>query len=444
MSYRKILEQYVKNELDEAMKNQVEEDIEKQSAISEYLFDQEEMADYPVKMDLTGIEPDEVHGGNGFNAGAKDGGDDRCDNEAEEFIKRIHCAIRKAFIKAGVVVVAITIAIVLFLLFGLPNLVSEFYYNPGQIIESTEELNSGNAMNQTNQMSLDMMIYTDLFMPYNPRQSVKVVDNGYGSYDVSIGSFYYFSNSYEELVGKVEQEVLTLYNPSAFKQAPGNVFGWFQQTPTMDTSLREIIKEDIYDESTDSYKSTYMAASGTREQATETLESLQENKNYVAYVTLDELMKYEDFMALEDKYQCLHTDWVSVVYEDIDGQTMLHGGYGFDPMANSSSVIYWDEEKYPELWTWTSKYEEESSEAYRERRTSEDYMKVHFTSMLSYMQDQKAFCEMMDVNYNELQQVKTYVQEHGIIVQGFAVRGTKEELLRINDMDEVYAMYVAR
>ncbi len=427
MSYRKILEQYVRNELDEVTKRQVTEDIEKQEAISEYLFEQEETMGKQIEMDLAGMEPEEA-------------GD-----EAEEFMKRIHYAIRKAFIKAGIVVGAITVAIVLFLLFVLPNLVSKFYYNPGAVVEATEELNEWSSMNETNQMSLDMMIYTDVFMPYNPRQSVNIVENGYGSYDVSIGSFYYFEESYEELVGRIDQNTLTLYNPSAFSKVPGNVFGWFQQMPTMETSLKEMVKEDVYDESTDSYICTYMAASGPREQATETLESLQENKSYIAYVTLDQLMKYEDFMALSKKYENFSVDWFSIVYSAVDGTEMIYSGeYGFDPTENASSVIYWDEEIYPELWTWTSQYYEESSEEYKERMGSEDYMKVHFTSMLSYLQDQEAFCEMMDVKYDELQQVKDYVEENGIIVQGFAVRGTKDELLEINDMEEVYAMYVER
>lgn len=106
---------------------------------------------------------------------------------------------------------------------------------------------------------------------------------------------------------------------SAFTQAPSNVFGWFQQTPTMETSLSEIVKDDVYDESTGSYINTYMAASGTREQATETLESLQDNKKYVAYVTLDQLMKYEDFLAFADKYEDFNPGWVSVVYTELNG-----------------------------------------------------------------------------------------------------------------------------
>ena len=42
MKYRKLLEQYQKNLLDEGKKKQIEEDIEKHEAISEYLYTKEE------------------------------------------------------------------------------------------------------------------------------------------------------------------------------------------------------------------------------------------------------------------------------------------------------------------------------------------------------------------------------------------------------------------
>lgn len=251
------------------------------------------------------------------------------------------------------------------------------------------------------------------------------------------------SESYEEVVGRVDKNQLTVYNPSAFEQAPGNVFGWFQQTPTIETSLRETVIEGVYDESVDAYTSTYMGASGSREQATETLESLQEKRNYVAYVTLDKLMKYEDFMKLTEKYEGFYPGWVSVVYTELTGSDMIrYGEYGFNITANASTGIYWNEEKYPELWTWTSNQEEMGSEI--ELLKDEAYMTTHFTSMLNYLQDQDEFCEMMGIEYEGLQQVKDYVQNNGIIVQGFAIMGSKEELLRINDMEEVYAMYVVR
>ena len=422
MSYRNILEQYMKNELSEEKMKQVKADIEQQEAISEFLLEQEEVGQVGV-----------------FEHISEDG-----DAEAKVFAKNVQQAIHQAFVKVGILVGGITIVVVLFILFGLPRIVSSFYYNPGAKVSVQEEVNSS-SQDTWEQMSLDMMIYTDVFMPYNPRQSVEVLENGYGSYDVNIGSFFYQDDRYEEVVGRINQNELWLYNPSAFKQMPGNAFGWFQQTPTMETSLRDIVKEDVYDAEAGGYVNTYMAASGSREQASETLESLQENKKYVAYVTLDQLMKYEDFMKLTEKYEDFHPGWVSVVYSELNGVDMIQSGeFGFSPSASASSFIYWDEEKYPELWTFTSKYFEENSEEHVSRTHSEEYMATHFTSMLSYLEDQKEFCDMMKVEMEALQTVKEYVQEQGIIVQGFAIMGTKDELLRINDMEEVYAMYVER
>ena len=80
-------------------------------------------------------------------------------NASDDFTKRVNRAIRRAFLKMGAAVCAVTLVVVLLILFVLPNIVSNFYYDPGRIVG---ENSSGGT---TNQMSLDLAVYTELALP---------------------------------------------------------------------------------------------------------------------------------------------------------------------------------------------------------------------------------------------------------------------------------------
>ena len=84
-------------------------------------------------------------------------------------------AIRRAFLRMGAAVCAVTLVIVL-----LPGVVSQFYYDPGKIV------GQDSYGGTTNQMSLDMAVYTELALPGTYRNNVQVEDRGYGNYDISI------------------------------------------------------------------------------------------------------------------------------------------------------------------------------------------------------------------------------------------------------------------
>lgn len=84
MKYRKLLEQYQKNLLDEGKKKQIEEDIEKHEAISEYLYTKEE--EIPELQEL--LEETEVSQEKG----------------SESFAELVNRSIRRAFLKMGTAV----------------------------------------------------------------------------------------------------------------------------------------------------------------------------------------------------------------------------------------------------------------------------------------------------------------------------------------------------
>ena len=170
MKYHELLELYKKKELSEEQREMVEQDIERYEAISEYLFEKEEEnilqdsgeIQYESGMQLTKKEK----------------------NAADDFTKRVNRAIRRAFLKMGAAVCAVTLVVVLLILFVLPNIVSNFYYDPGRIVS---ENNYGGT---TNQMSLDLAVYTELALPGTYRDDVQVEDRGYGNYNITIYLFF--------------------------------------------------------------------------------------------------------------------------------------------------------------------------------------------------------------------------------------------------------------
>ena len=109
MRYNELLELYKKKELGEEQREMVERDLERHEAISEYLFEKEEEnilqdsgeIQYESGMQLTKKEK----------------------NAADDFTKRVNRAIRRAFLKMGAAVCAVTLVVVLLILFVLPNIV---------------------------------------------------------------------------------------------------------------------------------------------------------------------------------------------------------------------------------------------------------------------------------------------------------------------------------
>lgn len=109
MTYRELINLYKSGQLDEASKKALEADIEKQEAISEYLTDSYDFSE--MDSFLTSSETEEAI-------------------ESNSFIQELQKNIRKSFIKMGVCVGTALLVMLLFIIFGLPQVVSLFYYRP--------------------------------------------------------------------------------------------------------------------------------------------------------------------------------------------------------------------------------------------------------------------------------------------------------------------------
>jgi hypothetical protein len=413
MTYRELLEQYKKNELDEVKKNEIEAEIEKQEAISDYLYERAEIPELEEAMVVKDLLFDEAQM-----------------KQELEFTKLVKRSIRKAFLKMGTVVGLVILLILLFSQMVLPKLVSEFYYNPGK--EITQNLN---------QMGFDLMVYTNLTMPGSYRDNVTVEDNGYGSYDICINQVVSYDDRFINLPGKIERGKLTLYDVNILKRPTGNAFAWFQMRGDTSDSLRDLVS---------SGQQTFGAAGTqgrTPENAKAEILKLEDNTKYSAYITLDRMMDYSEFIKFLNRNDYYAPEVWCAVYTNGGMETreerLIIDNLGFTCTLSRIYSIDWNREKYPNLLIAEDAQAKGAGlEELEKNILREDYMQTHFVSMLRYMSDQKEFLTMMKESPELLSNAADYIEKNGLKIYGFAMLADKEELLKTNGQEEVFEIYI--
>lgn len=421
MTYRELLKLYRQGKLEEDKKKEVEAEIEKQDAISEFLYqegeipgleDLKEQEDTEPAKNLIAASDTEKNAGTGQN--------NDFDNR---FVKEIRHSIRKAFIKMGVVTGAIVLAVILCAVFVLPRVVSAIYYDPNEVVGEYEDL-------VTTRMDLDLSVYSELFLPGNYRNQVSAVPRGYGEYDITIPQNMSWTGKFTSVSGRLVRGELTLYDknilsrPSMQFYLPGDETAWEAwevdengKETKMDTEARK--KESI-------------------QYSKEEIEGYNDNDWYTAFVSIEKIMEYKDFIECfqnlsDSKNLEWETLWCAVHTENEDGYC-IEPNIGFCPFAAGMSMS-WDKEKYPYLSLnddWDS--QEDVDE------TDEKIMQSHFISMLSYMREHKEILTMMDQaadDTDRYQEMIDYVKKNGLKIHGFAISAKKDTLLELYKEDVV-------
>lgn len=409
MTYRELLDLYKRNELELDQKNQVEADIEKQEAIGDYLYDKD---DIPA---LTAVFGEK---------GLADEADSVSSGQEREFMRMVRQSIRRAFVKMGIIASAIALAILLLIQFVLPEIVSAFYYDPAKEV-------AGN----TNQMSLDMAVYTELQVPQYIRYNVNVQDLGYGNYDFCINQNDSYNGVFTDVSGRIERGRMIMYDVNALSRPAANAFAHSIAYENPSRSMSEL----------EAANQVSMGAAGFPSDNVSQLSALSDNNKYVAYVTLQKLMEYSPFIrfiqdnSIINAWCAVSTNWNSTTSNMLNPENL-----GFQ-YGQGSYNINWDREHYPGLILYDYDLMSADPNHYykemNENLSSEDFMLKHFTSMLRYMSDQKKFLKMMDLDSNMFTKAADYVEENGLLIYGFAVVADKEQLLKLAEQDEVYLIY---
>ena len=434
MTYRELLQLYKQGKLDMEKKKQVEAEIEKQDAISEFLYEEGDIPDFS---DLENGEDcfnnlDDKNQKAEWQDSKIDGNIEkrqgnlqskREDDFNEQFMKEIQRSIRKAFIKMGTVVGAVVLLFVLCAVFILPKAVSKLYYDPNEAAGAYEGMT-------TTRMSLDLSVYSELYLPGNYRDQVNAVSRGYGEYDIVIPQTYTWTGKFTSVSGRLVRGKLALYDnnilsrPALMFYLPGDENAWEAWETDENGKETKVDTEARKQESIQYSK--------------EEISGYNDNDWYTAYVSINELMDYKDFIdwfeKLSDKKDLEWGNlWCAVHTEEEDGYCG-EPNIGFCPYASGSGMS-WDKEKYPYLSLL------DNADPYNEAEvTDADIMQTHFTSMLSYMQDHDDILSMMgqSTDYQEdYQNMIDYVKKNGLKIHGFAISTKKKTLLELYKEDVV-------
>ncbi len=396
MKYRELLDLYKKGELSDEQKKEIKADIEKQEAISEFLFENDEIP----ALSNSSLESEIP--------------DDNSDFDEKRFYKMIKKSIRKAFLKLGIVVAAAVLVLVIVANTALPHIVNAFYYNPVKISGTTK-----NGVD-TSLISLDTSIYTELFTPGYYRYHVGAFEEGWGKYDIQILQNTSHNGQFRTVYGTIEKGKMTLFDDTVFKLPTQNAFA----------------SDEI--QGVGGYSGT--AAAGTVENAEKKLMELDENDYYVSYVTLNKVMTYDELVKWSNESGII-PDWCAVCYQNEKGTYDYYARdiVGFNYLTSCGEMGY-DSEKYPYLNYFDML---ETIENFPEENFSSDVMKEHMLSMLRYMRDNKEFRDMVGCTMAEpsMNALIDNIEEFGLNIYGFVVVAQKDRILEISQNENVHYIY---
>lgn len=398
MTYYELIKLYKSGNLDNEQMKKVEKDIERQKAISEYLFDEDEIPAFNEIYETENID---------FESLSDDS--KNADNDGEKnFVNMIRSSIRRAFIKMGITVGTILLAIILFVMFLLPQVVNGFYYNPAEIVGEENGI-------ETNRISLDMAVYTEMFLPGKHREQVIVEENGYGNYDVNVLQTFSTTGTLKNVSGKIEQGKLKLYDANLMNLPASNYFVPSEVGITSHIGM--------------------VGASGDRETAIELLNDLSNDDCYMAYITMSDVMTYSEFAKWCEKFN-VYPDWCAICLKNDDGYYInnISENIGFI-YSGSCSALYYDNETYPYLSQFDMCLTADNLDA----PYDEKIMTTHVKSMLKYMDEQKEFYKMVGLSDTpDFKSIAENIDNYGLNIYGFTVIAQKDTLIELSNTENVY------
>lgn len=397
MKYRELMELYKSGKLSQEDKEKVEKDIERQQAISEYLFDAEEIPEFE-----------------GMEAPKDIGDNDAKDTEDLKFTKMVRTSIQKAFVKMGMIVGAVVLAVILFVIFALPHVVDCFYYDPSEHSGGSNDIG-------TNRISLDLSVYSELFLPETYRDNVIVDSEGYGEYIINIVNNKSFTGRFNDVGGKIERGKLMLYDTDLLDVPYYNMFIH---------SLAGV--EDDFVTLEEGYGVPDYTAS---------LQELKDGEEYFAYITLDRVISYSELLELsEGDFKELNPMWCAVCQKNDKGY-FNEENVGF--LFNMSSIdTDFDAKKYPYLTQFDVSL---STGPDKDWVVSEEVMTTHMVSMLRYMADNEEFFELLypgdsgsvDSAIEKYGSMADNVEENGLNIYGFVTVADKETLIEYSNKEGI-------
>lgn len=314
----------------------------------------------------------------------------------------IQKAIRRAFFKMGAIFTAISLILFLFIQFGLSPLMESFYYNPAKTL--------GDNMNQ---ITLDMSIFTELLMPLNVQDSVAVSSTNYGSYDIFLQPTVTRGGSYPSLyAGKINRNHLTMYDPNILNLPVGNLL-LKPEHHYAQWTWSAIPKEDIE----------------------KSISALQDDKTYKSYISFKDYLSFSDYKLFEKEHH-ISLSWAACRTSEAGSYQDYAIGFQTQP----EGMLFHN--PYPDQYPFLKLESADLTIAELDALTNdENTMKNHMVSMLSYLSDQKTFCNMVDIERETIESSTAYIEENGLSIYGFVGWLSKEDLEKLQHSDMIRSVY---
>ncbi len=388
MKYTEMIELYKEGKLDDEKKKEVQNDIERHEAISDYLYENEQI---PSVFDVEGgveksadkSEPSPEE---------KRKAEEQARQETEKIIRLIKKRFRKGFVRFGIILLVLVLVVVGIFEWIVPNWLKSRYYDPiGAISESSSP--------KITQFEKDMRVYTNLFAPDKNWDDISVTDLGSGKYGLSVAELcpdisclsrmanidyttdYY---KYNYVSGSINQGVLELNGDDVF--SPRLSYPFYPALAGVSNESRVIFWGSGGDTS----------STGPRDMSS--VSSVNNSGVYNIYVTFDKVYGYED--AIKMLSEALKNDhnrgygmmslWFAAC-QKFGGTYEASATLGFYANCNSYNR-YFGGDYLEQLYNGLSR------EDYFDKESLRKSFEAYFSESLRHIADSKDFTMMTGCN----------------------------------------------
>ena len=381
MKFRELFERYINKKASPQEVEMVEEEIEKNEIINDYLGD---------SIDKSFLKDNGSGEENSFSKFHNN-----TDNSNVKILESIQRAINKKLRRAVFYSLIVVCVFFLIIRFAMSPLMNDKYYNPNI------------SMSQfSDKFFVDISVFTELHFPGIITMNNTSEPLGYGSYNFRIRQSDTFKGYDQIYEGKIERGKMKYMQQDFYQYPAMNIFRYgvfpFQSaTPNGD------------------------------EMDVKELESMPDSAYAKVYVSFKEDQAIADISSLIKEYKDVYFSWVAVRNSPKDVQRFPQ--FGFEPTGHGIIMDKGtvDDEKYPyfELEYGTRPY-------------SKEVMETHFKSRVKYAKDNNDFLKLLNSYSETYSSVLEYVEKNGVKSYGVLVQGRTNEILKLRKNPAVDSIVV--
>ncbi|MFZ7132504.1 MAG: anti sigma factor C-terminal domain-containing protein [Eubacteriales bacterium] len=301
-------------------------------------------------------------------------------------ITTLHRIIKRKNIMIVATAVIIVFVIIVLYQFAIIPLGSMFFYNPSSYITIYDE--NANANVEINQLTKAASVFLELHSPTIRSGSIESIRTGLASYEVEFYTMNRFSGEQEKIItkfqyGKIDRQFIEWIDLLNVR-VPSDVFK--EQSHRHEKNDEEWIK------------------------MMEKLEALPSGVSIETSVTFGKALKPAELIQIIHQYEGIEIYWAGVE----NGQTGTPLSSGFDP---------------------TNVIQNDASDAQR--------IQEHFLNLLQIEINHEDFLNVLNRGYINLsfyENVKEYVEENGIKIYGFVLKGSAEDIKKLSEKENIIWM----